>query len=228
MNRHNPLVTFVYQPQIDPTHHRLTGIEILTRFDQKSPHSFLMMLSPLEKAYHAWAQVKEAIELSRLHKNITFSINIDLEILLKTPFVEWLSERNLETLSLTLEIIETALPRGGSWKDVTDVLNQLQMIGVKISLDDLGEGHSHFIRLGLLPVDEVKLSKRWLSFELSEQARWMQAIHSLSNEPRIVVEGVETEEELQHVKTYFSHVHVQGYVYAAPASDVTPLFSAYK
>lgn len=227
MNRYNERITFVYQPQIQVSTNQLTGIEVLTRYDGKSPYHFLTSMSAFEQSCHTWVQFKRVIELGQKFPHISFAINVELHQLLETPLVDWIDQTSFIPENITLEIIETPLPKTYTWKQVRGVTDFLKSKGIQISLDDLGESHSHFVRLGLLDVDEVKLSKRWVSLNQNEQKTWIKNIRNLTGDTRIVVEGVETALELEQVRTMYPEVHVQGYVFTPPIADLSSLLEMY-
>lgn len=97
---------------------------------------------------------------------------------------------------LEVEIAESAVMADS--EQATEVLDRLRQLGVRVSLDDFGNGYSSLAHLQRLPVDEVKLDK---SFVLdlaakSENLHIVRSVIDLSRNLRlsVVAEGVATEE----------------------------------
>ena len=120
---------------------------------------------------------------------------------------------------ITLEILE------GLAADNVDELNQiikeLKEKGFQISMDDFGAGYSSLNVLGSLDIDELKLDRQFLmptSFmEKENQRAVMKHIVQLAKELsiRIVVEGVETKEDKDFIKSIGCDIG-QGYYYSRP------------
>jgi len=129
---------------------------------------------------------------------------------------------------LTLEITETAI-----MDDVAhaiDALWQLRRIGVRLSIDDLGVGHSSLAYLKQLPVHEVKIDKSFVFNMADDQDddAIVCAVVGLAHRLRltVVAEGVETvhaRDRLVEIGCDFA----QGYWYSRPlaAPDVAPWFA---
>ena len=93
--------------------------------------------------------------------------------------------------ALTLEMTETAAVRDIEAAD--RVLGALDALGVELSLDDFGTGHSSLSRLARFPIDEVKIDRSFVSqLAASERpivATTVQLAQGLGL--RVVAEGVE-------------------------------------
>ncbi len=63
--------------------------------------------------------------------------------------------------ALTLEVTETSHLSDG--RAARETLVELRKLGARISLDDVGTGHSSFKRLAQLPVDELKIDRSFVS-----------------------------------------------------------------
>jgi len=117
---------------------------------------------------------------------------------------------------INLEITETAVEN--SREVMLNNLKELEAAGFRLSLDDYGIGYSNIQRIATLPLDIVKLDKTFVDRVQQDN---MQII--LSNTIRmlkdlnlqIVVEGVETAEQLE----YISGLHcdyIQGFYFSRP------------
>lgn len=119
--------------------------------------------------------------------------------------------------NFTIEITEAdILDEAGAYIGVFDELHHM---GVGISIDDFGTGHSSLVRLRQLPVTEIKLDRSFVSkLQASDEdmvivKTVIELAKSLGH--RTVAEGVETEEVAEILRTLGCE-HVQGYLYARP------------
>ena len=106
--------------------------------------------------------------------------------------------------------------------DVTmRVLHQLDTVGVHLSIDDFGTGHSSLSYLRKLPADELKIDRSFvLDLETSEDARKVAvAVINLAKalDMKVVAEGVETEGQ-NRILREFGCDQLQGYLFAKPMS----------
>jgi EAL domain-containing protein (putative c-di-GMP-specific phosphodiesterase class I) len=101
------------------------------------------------------------------------------------------------------------------------VLRQLDLVGVQISIDDFGTGHSSLAYLRKLPAHELKIDRSFvLDLETSEDARKVaSAVINLAKalDLKVVAEGVETEGQNRILREYGCD-QLQGYLFAKPMS----------
>jgi diguanylate cyclase (GGDEF)-like protein/PAS domain S-box-containing protein len=122
---------------------------------------------------------------------------------------------------LTLEVLETDdVPRN---VDAAEVLAQFKRLGVGLSEDDLGSGHSSLMRLRELPFDAIKIDRSIVSHSHHDMSNVLRFIYQLTRlghslGKRVIVEGVESEDLLEAV-TILGSDCVQGYVIARPMSS---------
>ena len=111
----------------------------------------------------------------------------------------------------------------------TDELNEkilrLRELGFRISMDDFGSGYSSLNTLASLKIDELKFDREFLlrlkdsNMDYSRQIVIMNEIVELTKKLKIktVVEGVETEENEELIKS-FGCEYGQGFYYSRPVS----------
>jgi EAL domain-containing protein (putative c-di-GMP-specific phosphodiesterase class I) len=123
---------------------------------------------------------------------------------------------------LTLEITET-----GVLQDVagtTTVIDELAAIGVDLSVDDFGTGHSSISRLHQLPVQEVKIDRSFLMSTDLRSRGYVAAMVGFAARLglRVVAEGIEDGETLAFLRELDCDL-VQGYFISRPlaAADAT-------
>ncbi len=141
-----------------------------------------------------------------------------------------LAATNLPAHRLEIEITESALLQ--NTKTIRTDLHQLAELGVKISLDDFGTAYSSLSYFHTFPLDKVKIDQSFLQ-GLGDDERGttlLRGITRLSAQLglQVVVEGVETEEQLELLAAEDSIDEVQGYFLARPmpASDLLRLLYA--
>lgn len=97
-------------------------------------------------------------------------------------------------------------------------LNKFIQLGIKISIDDFGKGYSSYSYLKKCKINEVKLDKTFL-IDINDEyhQKIISSIVYLCEQTKLnlVVEGVETIEELNILKKLNCHIF-QGYYYSKP------------
>jgi EAL domain-containing protein (putative c-di-GMP-specific phosphodiesterase class I) len=105
-------------------------------------------------------------------------------------------------------------------------LRAVRKMGVSISLDDFGTGQSSLSYLSELPLDTVKIDRSFvLNIENDERKRnLLKSVTSLCQTlgQAVVIEGVETEVQLEVITEVAGPDRIQGWVYAPalPASAI--------
>ncbi|CAD7040568.1 GGDEF domain-containing protein [Pseudorhizobium endolithicum] len=103
---------------------------------------------------------------------------------------------------------------------IRNVLHQLRVKGVTIAIDDFGTGFSSLSYLTSLPLDIVKVDRAFIrDITLDPQRiKLLRGITDLSRDLglRIVIEGVETRDQLQLISDNRFADFIQGYVYSPP------------
>lgn len=131
-----------------------------------------------------------------------------------------LQESGLAPQRLQLEITESA----GMSDALAERLQTLRERGCRIALDDFGTGYSALTRLHSFPLDYIKIDRSFLSdwdqSDPPKSRKREQLLRSMLALCRIleitsVVEGVETQDQLQQLKAWGADL-VQGYLYARP------------
>jgi diguanylate cyclase (GGDEF)-like protein len=143
---------------------------------------------------------------------------------------ETLAATNLPAHRLELEITESTLLH--NTKRIRSDLKQLADSGVRISLDDFGTAYSSLSYLHSFPLHKVKIDQSFLQGLGDDERRvtLLRGITRLSAQLglRVVVEGVETEEQLELLAGEDSIDEVQGYLLCRPlpAADLRKLLYA--
>lgn len=143
--------------------------------------------------------------------------------------IDVIDDSALRPDNITIEVTETMLIDAGG--QLRTSLAMLDQCGFTICLDDFGTGFSSLTHLREFPIHKVKIDRDFIAgIGEDHQSRLIiQAIvqmgHSLGL--RVVVEGVETEEQEIYLRAIGCR-HVQGYRYGRPAllDDLRNRFAA--
>lgn len=129
-----------------------------------------------------------------------------------------LSATGLPARRLQIEVTETVFVN--DFENTARTLHILSNLGIRIALDDFGTGYSSLSYLNKLPLDKVKIDRSFIhNLGIDPQARLLfNGIVRLSKEMQfeIVVEGVETEEQLKLITQAEGVDRVQGYIFSRP------------
>jgi EAL domain-containing protein (putative c-di-GMP-specific phosphodiesterase class I) len=101
------------------------------------------------------------------------------------------------------------------------VLPMLREVGAKISIDDFGVGYSSLSALTEITADEVKVDRSFVSaiHQRPRSQSLLRAVESLGGAlgMNVIVEGVETHEELAYLEAATRVRYAQGFYFARPA-----------
>ena len=223
-----------YQPQYAVHSGRLSGVEVLCRWDDPQrgrvcPNEFVLVAEHTGQiqALTEWVlntalQQAQQWREKRLDCGI-LSINISAFNLHAPNFISML-EKQLKKWSfpvnkLMLEITETAMMADP--EHAISTLRKLHRLGVKLSIDDYGTGFSSLSYVKQLPVDELKIDK---SFVMDMNSNENDALivrstidlaHNLGL--RVVAEGVDTQEK-QDLLEILDCDYLQGHHLGRPMS----------
>jgi EAL domain-containing protein (putative c-di-GMP-specific phosphodiesterase class I) len=146
------------------------------------------------------------------------------EIKAGDEFIEFvratLEKWELAPQDLELDVTESMLARATLTQN--DVLERLQQIGVKISIDDFGMKYSSLDYLRTYRVNRLKIPRSLTSTAAKdpESAAMVRAIVGIARELNIevIAQGVETEREWSFLTATSPVSKVQGYFYSEPVS----------
>jgi diguanylate cyclase (GGDEF)-like protein len=130
---------------------------------------------------------------------------------------------------LEIEITESSLLRNTQWTH--DALSELHAEGVRISLDDFGTGYSSLSYLHNFPMQKVKIDRSFLEgIDTDRPLMLLRGVARLSADlgMSVVVEGIETNEQLELISADGTVTEAQGYLFSrpVPATRVRQLLAA--
>jgi diguanylate cyclase (GGDEF)-like protein len=128
-----------------------------------------------------------------------------------------LARSGLAPERLEIEITESVLLEREAENE--SFIDKLKTLGISLALDDFGTGYSSLRSLTAFPFDKIKIDRSFVA-NLSTRDESEAVISSVVTLARglgiaITAEGVETEEQLEHLRTLGVH-YVQGYLLGRP------------
>ncbi|MGF2037514.1 MAG: EAL domain-containing protein [Nostoc sp. CmiVER01] len=226
--------TLHYQPRVNIITKEITGMEALLRWQHPemglvAPSVFIPLVEesglivPIGEWVLRTACIQNKIWQDAGLPPITMAVNLSLKQFRQPKLVETiatvLEETGLEPRFLELEIMETTAIEDLDFTKT--VLKNLQQMGVCLSIDDFGTGHSSLSRLQLLPLHNLKIDKSFIQYLTQDVkvAHIIKAIVTLGHSLglKLIAEGVEKEEELEFLKS-INCEDVQGYLFYRPLS----------
>jgi diguanylate cyclase (GGDEF)-like protein len=221
----------LYQPIVALDDGRVIGAEALVRWAHPvhgtlAPDTFIPvaertgLIVPLGRWVMRNALRQLAIWIARHGDDApaVLNINVSARDLREPGFADevaaLLAEYELGAERITLEITETMALEPG--RPVLN-LHQLRALGVRISLDDFGTGHSTLTLLHDCPVDEIKLDRSFTQSEIDGRVPVSAAVIHLAQALGLhaVAEGVETAEQADQLLS-LGYLAAQGYYFARP------------
>ena len=224
-----------YQPQVSLASGALLGFEALMRWryrgDWISPAEFIPLAEEhnLIGEFTEWALNNACRRIAdwqrQAGQELTISINMPPQMLLLDRvgdrMVEVARKANLPTSSIVLEITESDF--GSDPTLLAAQLHKLAMQGFSIAIDDFGTGHSSLAYLNNLPISKLKIDKQFVDeIVTSEDARkLLGSIMAMAEklEFEVVVEGVETPQQLVELRKFGNRLQIQGFVFSRPFDE---------
>jgi EAL domain-containing protein (putative c-di-GMP-specific phosphodiesterase class I) len=167
----------------------------------------------------ACRQAKEWLDAG--HRSLSLAVNLSVTQLQQTDLVDTvrtvLEETGYPARLLELEITESSAMH--SPETSIRVLYELKKLGLRISLDDFGTGHSSLSYLKRFPVDTLKIDQSFVQDTTSDPdaAAIVQAIIAMAHSLRlkVIAEGVEFTEQANFLRRHNCD-QLQGYLITPP------------
>jgi diguanylate cyclase (GGDEF)-like protein len=221
-----------YQPIIDLGTDRVIALEALARWRHPtdgliSPAVFIPVAEEsglireigrdvLRQACRTVQHWRQSIPGS---EHLSVTVNLSVRQLLSGTFSdhlrEALRESGLPSSSLTLEITESMLLDDSD--TVGAELALIKDLGVRLAMDDFGAGYSSIALLLRLQVNVLKIDKTFLDLDNRNRGTLIRAVTELGHTLglTVVAEGVETIEQLAHVRAASCDA-AQGFLLSRP------------
>lgn len=234
-----------YQPKVKTECGKMVGVEALLRWTRADgskvfPDQFIpiaedsgMILGIGEWVLRqACRDVVKWRELSN-QKPFRVSVNLSAKQFKHQDIVQvvqnTLRDTGCPAEALELEITESVLMERP--EKVTEVLQKLQEMGIRLSIDDFGTGYSSLSYLRNFPIHELKIDRSFIEDieHVESHSAIVNAIISLAHslKLKVLAEGVETRQQLEYLQGQNCD-HIQGYLFSRPvtASQIDEMLTA--
>ena len=224
----------LYQPIVHLTSGRIAGVEALLRWWRNDsglvgPADFIEvaeetgLIVPIGRwiLREACRHAHEWHLLFHTDPLLTVTVNVSPRQFAQSNIVadvrSALEESKIDPWSLQLEITESVAMSDP--QKATRIFSQLKDLGVRLSIDDFGTGHSSLSRLRGFPVDVLKIDRSFITgieqnIESREIARLIVMLaHHL--QLKVIAEGVETPQQRVYLEQ-FGCEYGQGYLFSEP------------
>jgi diguanylate cyclase (GGDEF)-like protein len=221
-----------YQEKVDLTNQVVVGLEALARWISPdigfvSPGVFIPAIERLNlmeefSRYMMDYVLKDYEKLVRkYHEGITVSINISPTFFMNPQFCDALKDcitkHQVPPEAIIIEITEDIFI--SDYELIKEVIDKTHQLGVRISIDDFGTGYSSLNYLTNMDFDEMKIDRSFIDKILTEDKvfQMFKILCEIAEtyDYEIIAEGVETEEQLELIKTTSLRI-IQGYLFSKP------------
>ena len=234
-----------YQPTLDLSNMRPTGVEALVRWQNRKrglvqPDAFIPLLEETGLIIDVGRWVlqeacRQAVVWRRAGHLMDMAVNVSARQLdtdqLVLDIQAALADSGLEPDALTIEITETTLMN--NIEDTARRLTEIKGLGVRIAIDDFGTGYSSLAHLQRFPVDALKIDRSFIS-GLKNNKEGKTLIHTLVQLGKALsietfAEGIEEQQELSLLREEDCDSG-QGFLFARPldAADVQEFFATWQ
>jgi diguanylate cyclase (GGDEF)-like protein/PAS domain S-box-containing protein len=225
-----------YQPRIDLSSGACLGAEALIRWQVSpqeiiSPDRFIPLAEEtgLIVPIGLWV-LETACTQNKAWQDMglepmVVSVNVSARQFRQDDFVQTvvsvLKKTGLEARYLEIELTESMVMHDA--EKLAAMLDELQRIGVQMSVDDFGTGYSSLSYLKRFPVDRLKIDRSFVQDVMSDtdDATIVRTIIALGHNLglRVVAEGVETAGQSDFLRQNDCD-EAQGYYFARPVPNV--------
>ncbi len=217
-----------FQPIFNLNTRQITAVESLVRWDHPihgpiAPLDFVPMAenSGLIDSLGEWVLTRACNEVRNLPDFIRLAVNVSPLQLRSGQFISRLqgvlASTGFDPDRLELELTETALFEMSS--PMLDLLNEVQLLGVRINLDDFGVGHTALGHLRRFSFSNLKIDRSFIQdLPHNPSARAVvRGLTFMAAELGIatIAEGIETFDQLKHVESVGCD-EAQGFLLARP------------
>ncbi|PSB79403.1 EAL domain-containing protein [Photobacterium damselae] len=223
-----------YQPIIDSKNNTICGYEVLIRWkkpDNKiiEPLDFIPeseqngLITPI--TFQLISQVAKDIKsLQELNQGFSinryFSINVSATTLEDDELIRYikavLEEYNIPGQYFALELTERTPIK--NLENASRVCQELNAIGIKIKIDDIGMGYNDVTILQKLCATTIKVDKSFIDkIDKIEQKNLLECLVIFADraEVEIIAEGIEDKYQAETLNSIGIHYH-QGFLYGKP------------
>jgi EAL domain-containing protein (putative c-di-GMP-specific phosphodiesterase class I) len=222
-----------YQPQFDVRANEVVAVEVLARWRHPelglvAPAHFIPLAEQMglidELGDHMFGLgCDSALDWQRHGRTIEVAVNVSALQLARPDYARRMlaavEARSLDPRMLTIEVTESTEIVDVS--AVADRLDWLKSVGMTISVDDFGTGHSSIDQVLQLRATELKIDQSLVRDDRAEATRMLARVVSFAHghHLRVVAEGVETEPQRARIEILGCD-RAQGYLFGYPLEKV--------
>lgn len=213
-------ITHWFQPIYHLKNNNIIGYEALLRDASELQASPVDIFREADKNGHRnildRISIKTAIDSFKDESSPLF-LNVFSSTLLEGSFLSWWDDNISHPMPVVLELLE--YEPISNWEALKKVTEKLQERGIKIAVDDMGAGYSFFQQWIELAPDFIKLDRYFaenLSVSSQKQKTVSSLVDLLSNTTKIIIEGIETEEDL-NIAEFLGISYAQGFLLGRPS-----------
>lgn len=237
--------SLAFQPIVEPIGQGILGVEALVRLqdatggpiaasDAVTVAEELDLITGLgDRVLHkALEQLRAWRKVSPALRHLVVSVNVSPLQLADNSFpytvMAALATHDIPSSCLVLEVTEGAVIQNIERAQI--VLESLRAMGVRVALDDFGTGYSSLAYLDRLPVDFLKIDKRFvraIEDELGSSSRLAESIIDLALKFGMapVAEGIENEAQRRLLIASGCEL-AQGHLFGGPMAPSDPTLRA--
>jgi EAL domain-containing protein (putative c-di-GMP-specific phosphodiesterase class I) len=221
-----------YQPIVSLREGTIVGVEALLRW-QHPKHGLILpmefiplaeetgLIRPMSEWLIRTACAQNKTWQNTGNSHLSLAINISaLEFKhsnLPQQIAQALKGTRMAAHALELEITETIAMDNVDF--TLEILDQLSAMGLQISIDDFGTGHSSLGRLKYLPITSLKIDQSFIQDMTSnpDDKAITKAIIAMAESLnlQVIAEGVETEDQFSFLQSHQCH-KAQGFLFSRP------------
>lgn len=221
-----------YQPQIDIQSGKLIGAEVLLRWHDAelgfiAPSVFIPLAESCGLIHELgqWVLQRSCRQFSSwLAQGITpfsLAVNVSAHQFSKDQLFDELkqvlADNAMPAHYLELEVTESALMIDEA--KVVATMQQIKALGIRLAIDDFGTGYSSLSYLKRLPLDVLKIDRRFIEHipAAEDDKQIASAIIALAHTMnfKVLAEGVETAEQLDFLRQQGCDYY-QGFYFSKP------------
>lgn len=221
-----------YQPQLDVLSGKIIGAEVLLRWHDAeygfiAPSVFIPIAEScgLIHALGKWVLQRSCQQLRQwLDQGIppfSLAVNVSAQQFNKDQLLDELKQVLAESAVpaelLELEVTESALMIDEA--KVVATMHQIKAMGIRLAIDDFGTGYSSLSYLKRLPLDVLKIDRRFVEHipQAIDDQQIASAIIALAHTMnfKVLAEGVETAEQLAFLREQGCNYY-QGFYFSKP------------
>lgn len=224
-------ITVVYQPLVSLRNGHVKGAEVLARLSDEHgaeipPDVFIMIAEEQGDIKNLTRIIiRKSLEEMRLllqkHSDFYISLNLSVDDVVDPKILVFLDDErrrlDISAQQIVLEITERSTTHH---EQLIEGMRSYRARGYEFFIDDFGTGYSNLAYMAKLPISGIKID-RMFTQAIGTEAVSAEIVENICNiaarlELKLVVEGVETPEQAEHVLELHKDAIGQGWLFGRP------------